>query len=233
MNLDEIELSIGLILEKGRNEGLERSDCNHIRKLYENLIKLNLQEEDRWHKDVTILYNILKEYKKSGIFTGFHMDTDYILKNAFILPLVMANNSEAIRVEEEKVYFYSQFAHDNKGLMFVNVRTNEVKCKKSGKHYQNIPYLQNIESLSRMEAPLLMCYIFNYRIPKHTKELMEKSQKYKKIITSSEYKELLYRIFTKSDPLLHSKLNEIIRIENDIYDENFKCTEVPNRLYLK
>ena len=232
MSLEELELMTSYYIDKAKNEGLEKHDHNQIRKIINKARHLK-EDTAKWYKIMADLHTLSKLFDKSGIHTGFRMDIDYMQENAFILPLVMANNNGPIRITDNKVYFNSQFAHDEKGLMQVKINSNEVHCKKSHTTLHNIAYIQNMEHIERIEALFLICYIFNYRIPTQVKELLDLSQKYKRIITSSEYKELLFKLFQSTDPILQSKLNEIIRIENDIYDSEFVCEEAPNRLYLR
>ena len=228
----ELEIRASEYIELAKTEGLPKQDYNKIKKLYDKARILNLREESSWHKIVIDLYNILKQYKKSGILTGFQMDDEYILKNASLVPLVLANNEGQYKVQSGKLYIDSQFAKDNNMLMQINTEKNELHCKKSHISLHNIPYISRIENLTKREAMFLICYIFNYMIPKEEESLIKLSEKYKRIITSSEYKEIVKELYMQNSVALQRELNTILRVENDINDENFSYKLADNKIYL-
>ena len=228
----ELEICASQYIELAKTEGLPKQYYNKIRKLYDKARILNLQEESSWHKIVIDLYNILRQYKKSGILTGFQMDDEYILKNASLVPLVLANNKGQYKVRPGKLYIDSQFAKDNNMLMQINTDKNELHCKKSRKYLQNIPYISRIENITKREAMFLICYIFNYMIPTEEAPLIKLSEKYKRIITSSEYKEIVNELYMQNSVALQRELNTILRVENDINDENFSYKLADNKIYL-
>lgn len=184
-------------LDKGSKEGLTKKDFYSIRKIKEDIDCLLVQEDNKWTDLYYKLEDLLDEIYQSGIVHKYSYETmAYLNENAYILPLVLANDDkkEQIKMYSDASYYFScQFHIERTPSMGVCDDKNYFYCFGCGVSGSAINYLMEYENISFKEALELLSEIYLISPKPQTKKHKKEVIKYQKTIIGPEYQELLAR----------------------------------------
>ena len=230
---------LGKIIQKYRDpeRGLNASDYKTLK------ILLFQAEKEKKFKTSLELKKIIEELEKSDVLHKYsYSNYLYVRGKLPILPLVLANEN-VIKTRFYKENGIKLYCETNDNLEVLGVYRNKIMIftDEAKTKINNIHYIQQTENIGYDEAFELLCAIYNCNIP-NTYIDKEKVKKYKDIITSENYKELLEKsklraqlnnYYVDKNIEYYEKMFRIINnISENIEDSNFKYIE-PNKVLVK
>ena len=245
MTIIEIEKKLCYTINKAVTIGLEKKDYYYWRNVLTYLNEYNTKYDSVYQIIIPAVEQLLELINKSGIMHKLSMENiQYIVSNSFLLPLVLANNeSKNVKLSNDNSYMFTcQFHNDKKPSFGVTDNKNIAHCFGCNISVNVVSYLRRIENLSFPEAIELLSHIYMFDLKNNSKKLKKISEKYKNIIISDEYLELLKQgqerlIFRKGnnkeiENMYNKRFAMIERIKTNTYDPNFIYIEPPKTLKL-
>lgn len=250
MELNELQNRIIKIKEKGYRKGLTKEDYINLKKIEESINQNLVTIDAKWYDVFMEVHNLLEMIKESRILTTFTAaNINYINKNAFLLPLVLANNQGEIKIRGNSNYMFScQFHQERDPSMKVNDLKNYLQCFGCRVNMTAISYLQNFENISFKESVKLLSEIYLFDTPTKSPNtyLQDLAGLYQKVVLGKHYRILLEEGYEKIRKLNQSeqeslminkeyekRINTIERIRRGEYDSAFKYEEPPKVMYLR
>ena len=244
--IKEIENRIANIEEKGYTKGLVIEDYNKIKVILRD-IKRNGNNTTEWNALTERLNNIVNELYKAGLLNNFSLDNaKYILNNAYIVPLILANNSEYKIKGSMRYKVTCPFHEEENHYLMVNDLLNSGYCYQCNKTYGSIKYLEEVEHLKYKDIMQLLAGVYLFKIKGENKKFEKLIKKYQEKIIDGEYKDLLDRsssILTSRNieeyhginvaEEINKRYETIERIKNHVYDPNFLYKEEEKIVKLK
>lgn len=249
MNYYNIYSLISDLEEKGYNEGLTVDECVKLLNELDVELKFLASSDQKWKKLYDRMRLIANQIYASDIFNFVSSNNyDYILKNAFLLPLVLANNNDndVILYSRNSYKFSCQFHTDSRPSMGVTDIRNLLFCFSCKKSLNSVTYLKEFENLSYRQAIELLSKIYLFDINNKNNSFSNLVDKYQSSIVSDEYRILLEKGFIRLKNRGISSINgidvnkhyedvffTIDRVCSGIYDPNFKYEEPSKKIVLK
>ncbi|MDE6285169.1 MAG: hypothetical protein K2M17_05430 [Bacilli bacterium] len=239
MKREDILEFFQLLVKKGLSDGLTFQDYHCLL-----AFKQYLDVDDPLYKDIAaVIANICQNgnpflYKKEAVL--------YVKEHAYLLPLVVANNSRDVLMYAENSYLFScQFHADDRNSMSVTDYKNLLHCFVCHSTYDVLSYLQAVEGLTFWEAMNLLIGI--YCLDEHVLvgKLALLADKYRSVLLGSEYARLLeqgYMRFVQNgvlevegknvDCLYQERFATIMRVRRKEVDSQFKGNRRAERVFL-
>lgn len=236
MQLKEAENYYNKIVNKGYTIGLDFDDYIFLKNILYD-IEHTFSFDDAKEELINKINELLTRIYNSGILHLFtEAQRDYICKNSFLLPLVLANNKGKIVLYSKNSYaFNCQFHKDSKNQMGVTDYNNLMYCYGCRVGFNIISYLEKIECLTYKEVLMLLSRIYLYETKKINNNLDCMVDKYRQSILSDDYKKILdmgyERLIKKNikcldnqdiETIYEKRFETIERIRNNEYDLEYK-----------
>lgn len=247
MNILKIEKELYQAIKKSLDSGLEKKDYYYWRNILNYLYGEDIKYNSPEHIVIDAIEQLLGLINESGIMHKFSKETiDYIVSNSYLLPLVMANSDGEIPklCFDNSYLFTCQFHNDNRPSFSITDYKNLGHCFGCGKSVNVVSYLKQIEHLTFTETIELLSNVYMFDIRRANSRFYNLSKKYKNIILSDGYKNLLEigynRLVRKGvlsmdeiDDMYKGRYEMIDRVRNNSYDSNFIYQENPKTVKLE
>ena len=159
---------------------------------------ISIKEKNKWlyyqnNFNLFIQNAIKKQYNKNKLSTYSYDEVNFIKDNSYILPLVLANdeNKNIVLTGDNRYMFMCQVHKENTPSMAVYDLLNYYYCYGCNKGNNVIGYLMQYEHLKYNETLNLLTQIYLLAINKPDDKLSDIAYKYRKVLLSDKYKELL------------------------------------------
>lgn len=238
MGLEDIEKKFRTLVDDGLSNGFTI-------KHYIELKELSQYENTSYDVYYKINY-ILDTLYQSGL---LHYITNenlfYIIENASLLPLVLANNKYEGRIRmccNNSYMFLCQFHKEKTPSLSVTDYRNLYHCFGCGSAGNVLDYLKSYENLTFKGTIQLLSQIFLYDIKEYNPRLDGLVKKYQDTIKSDLYMDLLEKgkrrleaknLAFNSLEFYDKKFEMIERIKKQEYDPDFEYKDPQKRIYLK
>lgn len=202
----DFEAIIRNFIEKGIEEGLSLDDYNVMKKYHANFYEIDKRrltelELEKYKNFKLILEGILLEMKNSGILMKINPENvNYIMQNCDLLPLVYANrkNNEIVLYGRTSYRFLCHFHLQKNPSLGVTDEKNLYYCYGCGAGGNVYDYLMEYENLSFTDSVYLLSEIYHINLPiAHLNITPSMVEKYRQVIISREYKELLEKSYKR------------------------------------
>jgi len=250
MSLDSIQKNLDDIITDGLLNDFTIKHYIELKQLEKKLNEIEITENKQYNYILNILkkINTIKKLMyNSGLLHKYNEDNIYyIMRNASLLPLILANNQYEGRIKmycNNSYMFLCQFHNENTPSLGVTDFKNLFHCFGCGASGTPISYLSLYENLSFDESVQLISQIYLYNLKANNPKLQPLVEKYQKIIISDAYMELLemgkkrmknrknmdnYKI----DEIYNERFEVISRIKSNQYDPGFEYAEPIKRMRL-
>lgn len=236
-------------LDKGYTSGLTRKDFKTLKQLEHDLNWDLINSSDEWYKLYNKIQELIKTMYLEGLAHKYGYETiNYLITEAPLLPLVLANSTGEYKTDFVKMYsgdsfmFKCHFHEENNPSMGVDNSRNFFYCFGCGSSGNNIGYLMQPELLSYKAAIKLLGKIYLIDLKDKnapTEQELKLITKYQNSILSNDYLELLKRLETRlnargnnaSEHLIR-QFAQIERIKKGEYDTNFLYKKPKQKIYL-
>lgn len=224
MNYRNVYNLILNLQEKGYSDGLTYEECVMVIKLLDVELSFLASNDSKWSKLYNEINIMCNQIYNSGILKIVsEKNYEYIIKNAFLLPLVLANNDgKHISLYSQNSYkFFCQFHSDSRASMGVSDIRNLLLCFSCQKGLNSVTYLKEYEGLTYRQSIELLTRIFLFDIDKDDYRFTNLVNKYQSSIVSDEYKYLLEKGYIR---LKNRGIKNLYNVDVLKYYENVFCT---------
>lgn len=213
------------IIEKGLTGELTKKDYYKLKEIYNDI------------KDPVTRNNVEKMLDNIYHTELLHHFSDdncaYITKNAYLLPLVLANYNNNVKITSTDHFLLSCPFHIDTHSSFEVIDSKNIGyCFGCGINVNSISYLMYKENIDFNKSVELLAKIYLFDIKQNNYNLDNLVLKYKKAILSEKYENLLEKANELRDKKninsskyiedFDDRMNTILRISNNEYDTHFK-----------
>lgn len=235
------------IKQKGYERGFTIQEYFDLKKVQDQIDGILCSHQQKWMDFYNEVESLIRMLHTEGLFHVFsEKNIGYIKENAYLLPLVLANDKKKnYEIHGDNVYFSCQFHREKTPSLRVSNKKNWGYCFGCGTTFNSIGYLQLYEDIKFQKSLALLAQIYLFDIKKENPKFNSLVQHYQQAILSEEYSIILNRCLEKLEKKCSQeelekvyeeykmRLNTIQRIHNHEYDNNFVYEEPKRRVYLE